>query len=116
MTNTVRNGNSPVNQNFNGIEQSSNFPVSKNFNGMPIETPEAMRSWASKRRDNKAIRLVAFSRSEQEFKELAKRYGWGRAFRNNVWTVFNQYVNQSDMVNVPYFTTGDWKDECTIRP
>ncbi|EJG1032688.1 hypothetical protein C4G51_RS18665 [Vibrio parahaemolyticus] len=87
-----------------------------NFNGMPIETPEAIRVWASKRRDNEAIRLVAFSRSEKEFKELAKRYGWGRAWRNNVWTVFNQYVNQPDMVNVPYFTTGDWKDNVPFVP
>jgi hypothetical protein len=84
--------------------------MSENFNGMPIETPEAIRAWASKRKDNRAIRLVAFSKDEQDFKRLAKQYGWKRGWRDRVWAGFNQWVNQPDMVNVPFFLGGRYYD------
>jgi len=67
-----------------------------------VETDLQKKFWGSNHKCNKMKALIAFSKDELDFKELAKRRGYRRAWRNRAWLNFGQYVGQSDMVGIPF--------------
>ena len=78
----------------------------------PIETPEAIAFWDSEHKANTAKAYVAFSLDEQNFREITKRAGYTRAWRDRMWEAFGIYVNQPDMTAIPFSQMSDlWWNE-----
>ncbi|WPH64812.1 hypothetical protein [Vibrio phage vB_VpaP_SJSY21] len=82
------------------------------FFNYPAETPEAVKFWGSRHAANTAKAYVAFSLDKVNFIEITKRAGFSRAWRDRMWEAFGQYVNQPDMVGIPFSEMSDpWWEE-----
>ena len=83
----------------------------------PIETPEAYKFWASRHICNRVKAIIAFSRTEKDALRnlrngLPKEFNHNNYhFRRRAVTAWQHYINQPDMVNVPFTPLGvDWWD------
>ncbi|TOK48280.1 hypothetical protein CGI18_07245 [Vibrio parahaemolyticus] len=78
----------------------------------PIETEVQMKFWSSRHVNNVLKAMIAFTDSEDEFKNLARRRGYKYAWREKAWKNFNQFSGQVDMLGIPYSDSDqDWWDE-----
>lgn len=77
-------------------------PVDINIFNYPIETPEAFAFWNSDHKCNMAKAFIAFCIDEANFEELAKRHGYTREWRDRMWAAFGVYVDDPDMLTIPF--------------
>lgn len=73
-----------------------------NIFNYPIETPEAIEFWKSEHKCNTAKAFVAFSLDYDNFIQITKRHGYTREWRERMWDAFGLYVNNPDMVGIPF--------------
>lgn len=76
----------------------------------PIETETQIKFWGSNHKANTMQAYVAFSKDEQDFKKIAMRHGYRRAWRNRAWEAFKDLVNTPSM-DTPDFTFFELEDK-----
>jgi len=81
-------------------------PVDINLFNYPITTPEAAKFWDSSHPCNRAKVFIAFSLDEANYRELAKRHGYTREWRDRAWDAFDIYVNlratEENLISLPF--------------
>ena len=68
----------------------------------PIKTEEAKKFWASKHKCNRAKAIMAFSTDLYDANWNLIQYGYSNSWRDKIFAHYGQYVNQPDMVNIPF--------------
>lgn len=72
-----------------------------------IKTEEARKFWSSKHKCNKMKAIIAFSIDLDNANDNLRRHGYTRAWRTKAIEAFSQYINQPEMVGIPFSEMDD---------